>query len=422
MKKRFSLLIGTAAAVLFLAVGMMIRIAEIPNVIFLTNGSTRTLDYNLPFSAHIEKAAEDVVKFSGTSLKDVGKYDMNEPLTLATENSGSTSISLDLFGLIPVKDIDVMVREEIMLYPGGQSIGVMLYTDGALVVGSSVVECADGTQINPSEAAGLEAGDIIRAVDGVKVENAKHLALLVNETKEHKLTLTVERDDMEKQLLIEAAEDSAGEWKLGVWVRDSTAGVGTLTFYDPESGAIAGLGHAITDVDTGSMLRVKNGEIILSEVTEVVKGKEGEPGDLKGLFDPREEVIGYISENTEFGIFGKGEMSIENGLCGPIPAGSRDELKEGEATIYASVDDSGVKEYSCRISEIAKHRSREQKNFVVTITDEELLERTGGIVQGMSGSPIIQDGKLVGAVTHVLVNDPTRGYGIFIENMLEAAG
>ncbi|MBR4079077.1 MAG: PDZ domain-containing protein, partial [Christensenellaceae bacterium] len=318
---------------------MMIRIAEIPNVIFLTNGSTRTLDYNLPFSAHIEEEAEDVVKFSGTSLKDVGKYDMNEPLTLATENSGSTSISLDLFGLIPVKDIDVMVREEIMLYPGGQSIGVMLYTDGALVVGSSVVECADGTQINPSEAAGLEAGDIIRAVDGVKVENAKHLALLVNETKEHKLTLTVERDNMEKQLLIEAAEDSAGEWKLGVWVRDSTAGVGTLTFYDPESGALAGLGHAITDVDTGSMLRVKNGEIILSEVTEVVKGKEGEPGELKGLFDPREEVIGYISENTEFGIFGKGEMSIENGLCGPIPAGSRDELKEGEATIYASVDD-----------------------------------------------------------------------------------
>ena len=421
MKKRFSLLIGFAAALVFIAAGVALRAAEIPRNIFLTDGSSRTFEFGFPFSARIDEQAQDVIRFSGTSLRDTDAYDMADPLTITTEKSGRASFSVNLFGLIPVKDIDVTVEDEVLLYPGGQSIGVMLYTEGALVVGSAFVEQPDGEKINPAQEAGLQPGDIIKAVDGVSVEDAEHLSELVNAAESHKLTLTVSRGDKEKHLLIEAAEDTTGDYKLGVWVRDSTAGVGTLTFYNPESGTLAGLGHAITDVDTGSILLVKNGEIILSEVTEVVKGKEGEPGELKGLFDPQEEVIGYISDNTQFGIFGKGEKIIENGISGPIAAAARDEIREGAATIYASVDDGGVKEYTCEIHDIVRQDSPAPKSFTVKITDEALLERTGGIVQGMSGSPIIQDGKLVGAVTHVLVNDPTRGYGIFIENMLDAA-
>ena len=415
VKKRFSLLIGFAAALLYIGAGICLQAAEIPQSILLSDGGSRTIEIGFPFSARMDEQAQDVIRFSGTSLKDA-----DSSLTITTEHNGNAKFSVDLFGLIPVKQVDVTVREEILLYPGGQSIGVMLYTDGVLVVGSAFVERADGTKINPAEVAGLRPGDIIKAIDGVVIEDAEHLAELVNATESHKLMLTVERNHSEKQLLIEAVQDDNGDYKLGIWVRDSTAGVGTLTYYDPDSGTVAGLGHAITDIDTGSTLLVKNGEIILSEVTEVIKGREGEPGELKGLFDPQEEVIGYISKNTEFGIYGTGQKTIENGICGAIPAASRDEITEGSAVIYASVDDGGVKEYTCEISEIVRQATPAPKNFIVKITDPDLLERTGGIVQGMSGSPIIQDGKLIGAVTHVLVNDPTRGYGIFIENMLDS--
>jgi len=206
-----------------------------------------------------------------------------------------------------VKNIDVTVGDEVLLYPGGQSIGVMLYTDGALIVGSSYIETADGSRLNPAELAKLEPGDIIKAIDGIPVENAEHLSELVNRSSSHRLSLTIEREGEELLRTIEAVEDPDGSYKLGVWVRDSTAGVGTLTFYEPDTRTFAGLGHAITDVETGSTLHVKNGEIIFSDITEVIPGEEGIPGELRGSFDPRQEVLGNITKNTPYGIFGKGD-------------------------------------------------------------------------------------------------------------------
>ena len=201
-------------------------------------------------------------------------------------------------------------------------------------------------------------------------------------------------------------------------MRDSTLGVGTLTFYDPASGKFAGLGHAITDVDTGKLLTVKDGEIVKSDILEVVKGEEGEPGELRGSFGQNDEVIGTISKNTEYGLYGNTQKQMQNGIYGALPAAKRDEVKVGEATLLCTLDDSGVKEYSCKIVKVNSQDSPEQKSFVVQIDDERLLETTGGIVQGMSGSPVIQNGKIVGAVTHVFINDPTQGYGIYLDWML----
>ena len=195
--------------------------------------------------------------------------------------------------------------------------------------------------------------------------------------------------------------------------------MGTLTFYDPASKKFAGLGHAITDVDTGKLLTVKDGEIVESEILEVVKGEEGEPGELRGSFGSNDEVIGYIKKNTDYGLYGNAAGELENKLYhNAIPAAKRDEVKVGDATLLCTLDDSGVKEYSCQIVKVTPQNSPAQKSFIVKIDDEELLGITGGIVQGMSGSPVIQDGKLIGAVTHVFVNDPTQGYGIYLDWML----
>ena len=422
MKKRMWFLLAPFSALFLCAGALFLRTAQIPDSIFLTKGSSRTVEFHLPFSAKISADTKDVIQFSGTSLKDE-IYGMDEPLIMTTQNSGSTSVSFDLFGLIPLKQIEVTVGDQVLLYPGGQSIGVMLYTDGALIVGNSAIQQRDGSTVNPAELAGLKPGDIIKKVDGIEVNDAEHLSELVSLSSSHVLQLTILRDGAELLRSIEAVCDTEGQYKLGVWIRDSTAGVGTLTFYEPETETFAGLGHAITDADTGSTLRVRDGEIILSEITEVIKGQEGTPGELRGSFDPRREVLGEITKNTPYGIYGKGDgEEISAIFSEPMVAAARDEVCEGDALIYCSIDDSGVKAYSCRIEEIRPQKTQQQKSFVIRVTDPDLLSRTGGIVQGMSGSPIIQNDRIIGAVTHVFVDDPTRGYGVYIDWMLEEVG
>ena len=209
-----------------------------------------------------------------------------------------------------------------------------------------------------------------------------------------------------------------------MWVRDSTAGVGTLTYYDPESGGYGALGHAITDVDTGVMFPVGEGAVYKNKVVSISRGQKGTPGELTGEFFENAVELGSIEKNTPFGVFGSADAEMIGDAHYPegLPVAGRGEVRTGSAQILSTVDGFGVKAYDCEIEKVYSQSSPEARSMVIRITDPELLGKTGGIVQGMSGSPIVQDGKLVGAVTHVLVNDPTRGYGIFIENMLEAAG
>ena len=410
--------------IVFFLVFTAIRIHNIPNELFITGKNKHTLNFNLPLTADVTTDSYEVINFNGTTLENTENIKLNKPITISSNKSGETKVDFKIFGFLSIKKIKITVSDEILLYPGGQSIGVMLQTDGALVVANSYITLDDGKQICPAEECGLLPGDIIKRADGIEINSAEHLTNIINDCSEPTIDLEISRSNKLINLKITPVLDkNDGIYKLGAWVRDSTVGVGTLTYYDPNSNTFAGLGHSINDADTGEMLTIKNGEIINSKIIEIVKGSEGSPGELKGLFDPLTEVLGNIESNTNYGIFGKAKTEIKNNLFSkPIPIASKDEIVIGDASICCTLQNNIVQEYSCTILKTQKQNSFDQKNFLIEITDENLLNQTGGIVQGMSGSPIIQDGKLVGAVTHVLVNDPTRGYGIFIENMLDAAG
>lgn len=305
---------------------------------------------------------------------------------------------------------DIGVR---CLVPVGHTVGVKLFADGVLVVGLS-----DGN--TPAKASGIKEGDILLAFNGVELDSTEHLQRLLSENGEARATVSVRRGSQTLTLPVTPRENEDGTVRLGAWIRDSMAGIGTMTFYDPQSGVFGALGHGVTDADTGALMPLESGSIMDATVKAVKRGENGSPGELRGDFDLTRDS-GSLCANTSCGIFGRitGESNALTGLES-VPVAERGEVKTGKATILANVEDGSVKEYAVEIERIYSSLSP-TRNMLLRVTDSELLEKTGGIVQGMSGSPILQDGKLVGAVTHVLVNDPARGYGIFIDNMLSAA-
>jgi stage IV sporulation protein B len=391
------------------------RYSDIPSEIFIMKGATRTIDIGLPMQADVESTG--VVNVSGDTLSDV--TDMKSPLVIESVENGDATIDLSLFGIV-VKTVNVNVSDEIMVIPGGQSIGVTLYTKGALVVGITGIAKESGDVVNPAREAGMLPGDVILRINGTEIENADHVARIVDSA-EGALDVTVSRNGREIDLSIKPVEDcSDGKMRLGVWVRDSTAGVGTLTFVLPGERWFGGLGHAICDLDTGSVLSVKEGEIYFSEIIQVNKGESGIPGEIKGYFSSVSGNMGIIKKNTDYGIFGTIYDDIDMAAFDdPIPLAHRDEVTLGPASILATIDHEGVRQFDCEIIKVNPQDEASQKGLVIKITDEDLIETTGGIVQGMSGSPIIQNGKLVGAVTHVFVNNPTKGYGLYADWMLE---
>lgn len=299
------------------------------------------------------------------------------------------------------------------LVPGGQSIGVAVRTGGVVVIGASDV----GKKPSPARLAGIRSGDVITSVNGKDVTGAGELANLLTEGKN---TVEYMRNGEKRTALIVPANDS-GALRLGAWVRDSAAGVGTMTYYDPATGAFGALGHPVTDADAGIVLPIADGSIYENSIVGVERGRGGRPGEILGQFYGQDE-LGEVIKNNNFGIFGTADIADAGLYPEGIETAAREEVRPGQASIITTVDDAGPREYSCEITRIESRSADTNRSFTIKITDDELIAATGGIVQGMSGSPIIQDGKLVGAVTHVLVNQPDTGYGIFIENMLDAAG
>lgn len=332
-------------------------------------------------------------------------------------------LQLTAFDSLTLCELEIACRERPILMPGGQAVGVTIYFPGALVVGTGGFLSVEGEMVSPAQEAGIRAGDTLLAVDGTPVESAAQLAALC-EGKDTAAEILLQRDGEARRVFVQpvqAAED--GCCKLGMWVRESTAGIGTLSFYDVDSLRFGALGHPVTDVDTGSLLSIDRGGISEAAVIGVSTGMQGAPGELHGSFEGFSQRIGTLTENGACGIFGELVDEPEPGLYPEgLPIAFAEEVHTGPAQILSTVDEHGVRAFSCEIIRCFSPARSGSKGMLLSITDEELLSITGGIVQGMSGSPIIQDGKLVGAVTHVLVNDPTRGYGIFIENMLEAAG
>ena len=306
--------------------------------------------------------------------------------------------------------------ESVYLCPGGMSFGLEIETKGVVVVGYAKPDNR-GKGVSPAEKAGIRVRDVIVSLDGKEVESAEEVSEIAKNSGGKPLSAEIIRDGVKISLSVcPERVSSDGEYRIGVLLRDSTAGIGTVTYIDPESKTFAGLGHGICDADTGLLLPLKSGEIYRAVISSVRMGKSGTPGELHGYFEKK--VSGSLFKNTEQGVFGKIDTeSFE--LSAPIECAEIDEVKEGEALIYSTVSSDGVGVYKIRINAINK--KSDTKNFSIEVIDKDLISKTGGIVQGMSGSPIIQNGKIVGAITHVTVNDPTKGYGIFIENMLTAA-
>ena len=329
----------------------------------------------------------------------------------------SYELNVRLFDAIPVKKTKVLLSERKYVTVSGDVFGIKMYTDGVMVVANETILTSNGSQVSPGESAGMKPGDIIKLVNSKKVTSSAELARAISESEGKKAVLTVIRDGKQQQIVIQPVlSKNEGKYKIGLWVRDSTAGIGTMTFFDRENGTFAGLGHAVCDVDTGFEMPISNGDAVKAQIKGCYKGKPGTPGELIGIFD--NGSIGKLYYNGETGIYGVLDSYDKNATQTPVAV--EDEIKRGEAEIICTVDGSGAQKYSVEIERIYK-TGGSVKNMVVRITDEELLSLTGGIVQGMSGTPIIQNGMFVGAITHVFVNDPTRGYAIFAENMVVTA-
>ena len=341
----------------------------------------------------------------------------NDPSNGAVSSGTSSDADAVLVGSVEKLSHSDSGNEDIRLCPGGMPFGVKLSTKGALVVGICDVESSSG-KLTPCKDTGIRQGDVITAVDKKELKSGDELADIIASCEGKTLTLTIERDEKKQEYKVTPVLSSDNGYKLGLLIKDRAAGIGTVTFYDPENKTFGGLGHGICDGETGKLLPMRDGGVFAVRIDGVVRGESGDPGELRGYFASGK--LGALYSNTEYGVFGA-VGDAPNGVGQALPIGIKSELKEGKATIRCTVGEKGIDEYDIKISKIDVN-SNSNKNFVIEVTDPELLDITGGIVQGMSGSPIIQDGKLVGAVTHVLINDPTKGYGIFIENMLNAAG
>ena len=400
---------------LFILLFLYIYVASVtlvPNSIILMQGESLNLATLWGIS----------IKENENSNPNIGKYNQNKTIETATKNiednslneTGKIDLSLNLLDKIPLKEISVNVIPKVKVIPLGNAIGLKLYTEGVLIVGMSEIEGK-----RPYEFSGIKEGDRIISIDNKKIETTEDLIETVNSSKGKEVSIKYVRENSEEVTNITPVQTKQDEYKLGLWVRDAAAGVGTASFYIPSTGMFASLGHGITDIDTGDLITISNGELVSTNIVSIQKGEKGKPGEIKGSIEGASK-IGEVYKNTSFGIFGK--VSNKNSLKiteDEMEILNRDEIKKGKAQIICELEDGKKEYYDIEIQRIYTANNKDNKSMLIKITDERLLERTGGIIQGMSGSPIIQNGKFVGAVTHVLVNDPTTGYGVFADMMIK---
>ena len=334
------------------------------------------------------------------------------------ERVGNEELVVSLFDKINLKTINVNVMEETEVIPIGEVVGIKLYTSGVLVVGTSSIEGENGNIYKPFEGTGIQEGDSIIEVNKNIVNSTEELITQINQTKGQSVEIKYISNREEKKCNIIPIKDINGEYKIGLWVRDSAAGVGTITFYNPQTNTFAALGHAITDIDTGEIINTSSGEIDDVNIMSIVKGTKEEPGKIQGALK-NNITIGNIYKNTQYGIYGvvKNTENLIINYNNKMKVASRQEIKQGNAKILCGVNNQ-IKEYDIEIQKIYVNNNYDNKSMLIKITDEELIKETGGIIQGMSGSPIIQDGKFIGAITHVFVNDPQIGYAVFGDIMI----
>ena len=376
------------------------NISMLPNNIILMQGEALNLN-----------------TFLGINIKNSNVVTASSNLNNSiVEETGKMELKLNLFNLFSVKDVTVNVIPKTTVVPLGKAIGMKLYTEGVLVVGMSEIEGK-----KPYENSGIETGDKIIEINNIEISNTDELIQCVNNSNGSNIEIKYINDKNEEEVAnILPAKTSNNEYKLGLWVRDAAAGVGTITFYEPSTGEFGALGHGINDVDTYELIDIANGELVNTNIIDIVKGERGSPGEIRGIIEG-ERTIGSISKNTSFGVYGNvldtTKLSINKNS--ELEVANRSEIKTGKAQIMCELENGKVQNYEIEIQKIFLENNSDNKSMLIKVTDEELIEKTGGIIQGMSGAPIIQNGKFIGAVTHVLVNDPQMGYAVFGDLMIK---
>lgn len=378
----------------------------------------------------IDKIPDSIIIFEGETIK-VNNYlgfKLNSNDTIETSSNSSKTLTdvgkkimkVSLFDNIFVKNMEVNVLPRSKVIPIGTVAGVKLYTSGILVVGMSEIQGIDNKKHKPYENSGISEGDTIVSINNKKLSSTQDLIETVNKSKGEDLSIEYIHDKNAKTCSITPIKTNNDEYKLGLWVRDSAAGVGTVSFYEPSSKTFGALGHGITDIDTEELINIESGEFITTRILNITKGESGNPGRIQGTIE-NQSNIGSIYKNTKFGIYGfvedPSQLNID--YSKEMEVALREEIKEGPASILCSLNGGKPKEYKIQIEKIYLENSYDNKSMKIKVIDEDLLNKTGGIIQGMSGSPIIQNGKFIGAVTHVLINNPKEGYAVFGDIMLK---
>lgn len=375
----------------------------VPDQLYAVVGETE--DISLPFGCETEESLE-VLQVTN---KDSG-------FSMVSGETGNYQIPVKLFGVLPVKNVDVRVIRKMKVAPSGEPIGIYVETNGLLVLDTAEIQGEDGLTYAPGENI-LKTGDYILKWNNEPVPTIAKLDQAIQDSGTKKVAVMIRRGNENLKVAMKPVRATDHTYKIGTWVREDTQGIGTLT-YVTEDGKFGTLGHGITDADTGMLLDLQGGELYQTRILGITKGASGEPGELQGYINMvADNEIGDITKNTDLGVFGKMRQSAGDGYAGEfLPVGMKQEIRQGKAYVYVNLDGMAQR-YEIQIEQV-NINSTDNKSMVIRITDPQLLAMTGGIVQGMSGSPIIQNEKIIGAVTHVLVDDPTKGYGIFIENML----
>ena len=380
-------------------------ISNIPNKLVIFEGESINMKTLIGMNI---KSKENTIETASTNANKI------------SEQIGKRTLEVSFLDTVKLKDIDVNVLPRTTIIPVGNIAGVKLYTSGVLVVGMSEIEGNDSKKYKPYENTGIKEGDTIIKIDDKQISTTEDLIKTVNMSNGQDIKVKFIHQEETKECSMTPVKTNKSEYKLGLWVRDSAAGVGTVTFYEPASKTFGALGHGITDIDTNELINISSGEFITTRILNITKGEVGEPGKIQGTVE-NQQNIGTISKNSRFGIYGKVNnlASLNIDKSKEVEVALRDEIKTGKATILCSLDNQQPKEYENKIEKIYKENNYDNKSMQIKVTDQRLIDKTGGIIQGMSGAPILQNGKFIGAVTHVLVNNPKEGYAVFGDMMLK---
>ena len=392
---------------------------QVPNEIKMLVDKEEEFDFDIPMAGNIKTADIGVLSINNKKIpSNQININLNQPFTMKSSQVGQYTIQLKLFGFLKFKEVHLDVIDKLELIPSGQPIGIYVQTDGIMVLGTSVITSMEGLNYEPALNK-LKSGDYIISVNNDNIESKQELIDMIQASEGNALNIQIRRNEELMNVSVTPIETAIGEYKIGTWIRDDTQGIGTMTFVST-NGDFGALGHGITDIDTNLLMEIGGGDVYTAEIMSIIKGKNGSPGEIIGLINQSDyNRVGSIEKNTNQGIFGKINNSYRYlANQGPMEIGLKQDVSVGKAYIMCNIS-GAVEKYEINIEKIDHSNSQRSKGMIIEIVDEKLLSMTGGIVQGMSGSPIIQNEKIIGAVTHVFIQDSTKGYGTFIENMIQ---